>query len=257
MKEAGGDPDGLRALTSAAVNANRQRCSHQGKPVRHGSTARPARSSAPACHRLAAVHRLGPRPGHRPVQGRGRRLFPVAERAAALAAGRVAGADHRGTGRLGPRAPTNTRRPVRGQSDRAQDQQPARGRHGAVRQIQGAGGDNLAGRARGCQPGRPRLGRRGDARRDLGFFRSQGDRERRRRFDPGRGRRRGAREPAFAVRDDPGVARVVRWPDRAVRRHRHRRCDPGRAGHGRGPRLHRLGLHRDEGGECRVRATRK
>ena len=70
---------------------------------------------------------------------------------------------------------------------------------------------------------------------------------------------------AFALRADPGHPRLVRWPARAVRRHRHRRRDPRRADDGRRCRLYRLGFHRDRGGQCggglqtgdRRRAARK
>ena len=193
----------------------------------------------------------GPGAGDRPVQGRRRRLVPVAERAAALAAGRVAGRDHRDAGRLGPRASRGARRAVRGQPDRPQDQQPARGGRRALRQVQGPGGDHLAGRPRGRQRRGARLGRRRAARHHQQRLRPQGDREGRRRPDPGGGRRRRPRRAALALRHDPGAARVVRRADRALRRHRQRPRGAGGAGDGRRPRLHRLGLHRDAGGARR------
>ena len=86
-------------------------------------------------------------------------------------------------------------------------------------------------------------------------FAQQGHREGRRRPDRGGGRRRrpcGREEP---VRAGPGDPPVVRRPAGAVRRHRHRRRRAGRAGHGRGLRLHRLGLHRHPRGARFGRAT--
>ena len=61
----------------------------------------------------------------------------------------------------------------------------------------------------------------------------------------GAGGHAGVKSP-FALM--PGDPRVVRRPDRAVRRHRHRRRGAGGAGDGRRLRLHRLGLHRHRGG---------
>ncbi len=52
---------------------------------------------------------------------------------------------------------------------------------------------------------------------------------------------------AVALRPDPGTAGLVRRAPGALGIDRQRRGDPGRPGHGRGPRLYRLGLHRDEG----------
>jgi hypothetical protein len=57
----------------------------------------------------------------------------------------------------------------------------------------------------------------------------------------GRGRPCRREEP---VRADPGDPPVVRRPAGAVRRDRHRRRRAVGAGHGRGLRVHRLGLHR-------------
>ena len=95
----------------------------------HAPAARPA-IAAPAGHRLAAVHHQQPEAGDRAVQGRRRRLDAGAQRAPGRAARRVAGRDHRDAGRLEPRPPRAAGRAVRDQPDRAQEQRPARARHG-------------------------------------------------------------------------------------------------------------------------------
>ena len=138
---------------------------------------------------------------------------------------------------------------VRGQPDRAQVEQPARSRPGALREVQGADDHLLARRARGAQPGRARLGRHRLPRRDQPEIRAQGDREGRRRPDPGRGRRRRPCRHHLAARFRCGDARLVRRPDRAVGRHRQRPRHPRRAHARRRLRLYRLGLHRDQGSQ--------
>ena len=205
--------------------------------------------------RCAAVHHFRARSGDRAVQGGHGRLVSGAERAAAGAARRMAGADQGRTRRLRQGASGAAVGAVRGQPDRAQIEQPARSGSGALREAQGADDDHLARRARGAQPGRASLGRHRVPRRDQPEIRAQGGREGRRRPDPGVGRRRRPCRRDFAVRLRGGDAGVVRRPDRAVGRDRQRPRHPRRAGAGRRLRLYRLGLHRHHGGQCGARAT--
>ena len=102
------------------------------------------------------------------------------------------------------------------QPDRAQEQRPARARHGGVRQVQGADRHHLAGRAHRRQRGRARLGRRGAARHHQQRLRAQGDREGRRRPDRGGGRCRRPRRREEPVRAGAGDPRVVRRAAGAV-----------------------------------------
>ncbi len=80
--------------------------------------------------------------------------------------------------------------------------------------------------------------------------RPQGDREGRRRPDPGRCRRRRSCRHPVAVPVRVGDAAVVRRTDRAVGHHRQWPRDSRRAHHRRRLRLYRLRLHRHQGGEC-------
>ena len=68
----------------------------------HDAPRRAARPADPAGHRLADVHRVRPRPGRRPVRGRGRRFVPGAERPPGGPAGRLADRDRRAAGRRRP-----------------------------------------------------------------------------------------------------------------------------------------------------------
>ena len=99
------------------------------------------------------------------------------------------------------------------------------------------------------------LWRRDAARRDHQRIRPQGDRERRGRLDPRRGRRRRPCRHALAFRARRRNPRMVRRPDRALRRHRHGPRRAGRARHRRRLRLYRLGLYRHEGGQRARKAT--
>jgi len=67
---------------------------HPSPQTRHAPTCDTRRPSDPPRARLAAVHRFHARSGHRPMQGRHRRLVPGTERPAQGGARRVAGADH-------------------------------------------------------------------------------------------------------------------------------------------------------------------
>ena len=146
---------------------------------------------------------------------------------------------------------------VCGQPDRPQVQQPARSGPCALREAQGADDDHLARRARGAQPGRARLGRHRLPRRDQPAIRPQGDREGRRRPDPGRRRRRRPCRHDLAARLRRGNPRLVRRSDRAVGRDRQRPRHPRGAHPRRRLRLYRLGLHRDRRKPTRSRATRR
>src|SRR3569833_559048 len=107
----------------------------------------------------------------------------------------------------------------------------------AVHQMEGAGGDHLAGRADAGERRRPLLWRGGAARRDQRPLCEEGHRERGRRPDPGgRGGRRPCRPPV-ALRPDPGPEGMVRLADRAARGDRAWPVDPGGASDGGGPGL--------------------
>ena len=144
---------------------------------------------------------------------------------------------------------------VRGEPDRASLQQPSRSGSGAVRKAQGADDHHLARRARGAQSGRAWLGRHRVSRRDQPEIRAQGDREGRRRADPGVGRRGRPCRRDLAVRLRGRDPAMVRRPDRAVGRDRQRPRHPRGAHARRRLRLYRLGLHRHHRRPMRWRAT--
>ena len=144
---------------------------------------------------------------------------------------------------------------VRGQPDRAPIEQPARSGSRALREAQGADDHHLARRARRTQSGRASLGRHRFSRRDQPEIRAQGDREGRRRPDPGVRRRRRPCRRDIAVRLRGGDPAMVRWADRAVGRDRQRPRHPRGAAARRRLRLYRLRLHRHHWRPMRWRAT--
>ena len=199
--------------------------------------------------RCAAVHHFRARSRDRAVQGGRRRIVSGAERAPAGAARRMAGADQGRARRPRQGASRAAVGAVRGQPDRAPLEQPARSGSGALREAQGADDHHLARRARRTQSGRASLGRHRLSRRDQPEIRAQGDREGRRRPDPGLGRRRRPCRRDLAVRLRGGDPAMVRWADRAVGRDRQRPRHPRGADARRRLRLYRLGLHRHHGGQ--------
>ncbi len=138
-------------------------------------------SGEPAIHsgdRVAALHHIDAGPCARAVQGRRDRVFPVAERAAAGAAGRVADAAERRAGGGAAGQSGGEDRALCGEPDRPQVEQPDRGRPGAVREAQGADRDHLAGRAARSERGDPFLWRHRAARHHQRGVRAQGAGER-------------------------------------------------------------------------------
>ena len=199
----------------------------------------------------------GPGAGDRPVQGRHRRLVPVAERAAGLAAGRVAGADHReswptGTARIprAPSAPFAVNQIVHKTNNRLEEDVELCAKYkvpvvitslGAREDVNDAvhgwGGvvlhdvinDSFARKAieKGADGLIP--------------------------VAAGAGGHAGRLSP-FAI-----IQELREWFDGPIALSgaiANGACGAGGAGDGRGPRLHRLGLHRHAGGARRPRATR-
>ena len=219
----------------------------------HAAAVPPAGPPLAAPDRRADVHRLGARAGHRPVQGRHRRLVPGPQCAAERAARGVDRADQDGAGRLQPRASRRARRAVRRQPDRARLQRSAGARRRRVREAPGADHDHQPARAAGGGGGRAFLWRHRAARRHQRAPRPQGGRGRRRRIDPGVRRGRRSCRHAQPVRAAGRGAQLVQGHHRPVRCDRQRLGGAGRAGHGRRSRLRRHALHRHARGQRQAR----
>ncbi len=109
---------------------------------------------------LAALHRVGPRAGHRPVQGRRGRLVPGAQCAPGRKARGMADPHRERARRIQGAASGEEGRALRGQPDLPRLQRPADAGHGNLRQAQGADHHHLAAAAAGDRRGSAFLWRR-------------------------------------------------------------------------------------------------